>query len=174
MTVIAYKAGRMACDSLCADTVSGSVCYKANKIFRMKSGALVGCSGAADARAILALLENVKRGNQIPTAAQICAARVETENGVLIALPNGELWCITCVLSEDTKEWHADCCQITGMGGMAVAGCGGEVAMAAMKAGRSAREAVAIACEMNAFCRPPIYEFGLHEASPAKARKTRK
>lgn len=171
MTVIAYRNGRMACDSLCADETTGEVWLKGNKIYRTKVGALVGCSGQADARAVVALLDNVKRGSQMPTAKQFAETKVQTENGILIALPDGEVWVVLIVFDEDSKEWSADACRITGMGGMAVAGCGGRDAMVAMRCGKTAREAVAVACDMNAFCRAPIYEEVLAQPKKRKVRR---
>lgn len=170
MTVIAYKAGIMACDSLCADIESGSTWFKGNKIYRTKAGALVGCSGSADSRTVVALVNNVKRGAQMPSAAAFGATRCES-SGILIVLPDGEVWCANIVLNEEAQEWQADVCRITGMNGYGVAGCGADMAMMAMKCGKSAKEAVALTCEMNAFCRPPIYTEPLLKPVPKKLKR---
>lgn len=173
MTVIAYRNGRMACDSLCAEPNSGAVWFKGNKIFRTKSGALVGCSGQADSRAIVTLLNNIKTGRQMPTAHEFAETKVESENGILIVLPDGEVWCACITFDSEGQEWSADCCRITGLGGFAAAGCGAREALVAMRCGKSAREAVALACEYNSHCRPPIYEELLNPVPKPKRKKKR-
>ena len=174
MTVIAYKGGRMACDSLCSDVSSGLVAFQGNKIFRTRAGALVGCSGAADSRSVLALLQDVKTGKQMPTSQKFADTKCESENGILIVLPDGEIWIAYITFDAEGQEWSADACRVTGFNGMAYAGCGGGYAMTAMKAGKSAKEACAIACEMSAFCRPPIYEHLLHPKKKAKKGGSRR
>lgn len=174
MTVIAYKNGIMACDGMAADINSGNIWFKGKKIYRTKAGGLVGCSGQCDARAIVKLLNNVKNGHQMPAAKQVAETKVESENGILVVLPNGEVWCLVNVYDTDGHIWAADVCRITGFNGAAVAGCGGTIALAAMQSGKSAKEAVALACEMNAFCGPPIYVERLHPPKASKKRPTRR
>lgn len=169
MTVIAYRNRKMACDSMAADPDSGSIWYKGNKIFRTKAGALIGCSGQCDARAVVELLDNVKTGKQMPSAKEFAATEVESENGILIALPNGEVWCVAITYSEEGQAWFADACPMTGMGGYAAAGCGSREAMVAMRCGKSAREAVALTCDFNSHCRLPIHEESLD--APAKVKR---
>lgn len=171
MTVIAYKAGRMACDALCVDVGSGTTHSKGTKIKRTKAGALIGQSGDADARAFLALMDGIKNGEKIPSSTDLAATRCE--GNFLVAFPNGEVWQIE-ISSEDCElslEWMASAYPVTGMQGMAHAGCGGELALAFMRSGKSAKEAVAAVCDINAFCAPPIYEEALHRAKKKPASK---
>lgn len=172
MTVIAYKAGRMACDALCVDLATGTTHSKANKIKRTKVGALIGQSGDADARAFLALMDNIRCGDKIPTSIDLAATKCW--GNFLVAFPNSEVWQIEIFPDPDMEEWYASACAVTGMHGIAHAGCGGELALAFMRAGKSAREAVAAVCEINAYCAPPIYEERLHKPRAPGAVKGKK
>src|SRR4051812_10368268 len=136
MTVVAYKAGRMACDGLCVNLATGVTFSKGNKIARTKAGALIGQSGDADARALLVLLDNVKAGDKMPTAAAL--AETKCEGGFIIALPNNEVWGIDIFPNPDMEEWSASASPVTGMHGIAHTGCGGEMALAFMRAGKTA------------------------------------
>lgn len=169
MTVIAYKAGRMACDALCVDLRSGTTYSKGTKIKRTRAGALIGQSGDADARAILALLDNIKSGDKIPSSVDLAATKCWGQ--FLIAFKNNDVWCIEIYPDPEMEEWYASACPVSGMHGIAHAGCGGELAMAFMRSGKSAKEAVAAVCEINAYCSPPIYEELLHKATPSRPGK---
>lgn len=175
MTVIAYKAGRMACDALCVDLNTGATHSKATKIKRTKAGALIGQSGAADARAFFALMDNVKTGDKIPSSEDL--GKTKCHGNFLVVFRNSEVWSIDIYPDHDMEEWYGSACQVTGMHSIAHAGCGGELAMAFMRAGKSAKEAVAAVCEINAYCAPPIYEEVLHpkaKASPSPQDKASK
>ena len=156
MTVIAYKAGKMACDALCVDIDTGTTVSKGSKIKRTKVGALIGQSGDADSRAFLALMDTIKCGAKIPTCKEL--ADTKCEGTFLIAFPTGEVWTIDIYPDKEMQAWQASACAVTGMHSIAHAGCGGELALAFMRAGKTAREAVASVCEINAYCAPPIYE----------------
>lgn len=159
MTVIAYKAGRMACDALCVDMDTGTYHSKANKIKRTKAGALIGQSGDADCRALMALMDNIKSGAKMPSSKELAAT--ECYGSFLCVFPAGDVWTIDIYTMADPDQWCAQACPVTGMHSIASAGCGGDLATAFMRAGKSARQAVASVCEINAFCAPPIYEEDL-------------
>lgn len=172
MTVIAYKAGRMACDALCVDLNTGTTVMRGTKIKRTKAGALIGQSGVADARALLKLLDNVKSGARMPTAHDLADTKVE--GNFIVAFKTGEVWVIDIWPDHDMEEWMADATPVTGMHGIAHAGCGGELAMAFMRSGKSARSAVAAVCEVNAYCAPPIYEEALHPVKTKPSQRSTK
>lgn len=172
MTVIAYKSGRMACDALCVDLRTGATVSRGNKIHRTKAGALIGQSGDADSRAFLALMENVRTGDKIPASKALAECRCSGH--YLCVFKNGHIWEVVIYENPDMEEWGAQAIPITGMGAIGHAGCGGELAMAFMRSGKSARAAVAAVCEINAYCAPPIYEELLHPPARAPGRGTRK
>lgn len=167
MTVIAYKNGRMACDSLCVDINTGATHSKGTKIYRSKAGALIGQSGDADARAFLALMDTVKCGAKIPSCADLAAT--QCHGNFLVVFANHEAWSIEIYPYEEMEQWLASACPVTGMHGIAHAGCGGELAMAFMRSGMSAKEAVKQVCDVNAYCDGPVYEEALH---PVKVQKS--
>src|SRR5712664_828508 len=93
MTVIAWKAGRMACDSLCCDPETGLIASKDNKIFRTKAGALIGESGDADSRAFRKLIDGIKCGKDMPTTKEI--NETHCTGTFLIVFRTGEVWEVT-------------------------------------------------------------------------------
>lgn len=168
MTVIAYKAGIMSCDALCVDLNTGTAHSKANKIARTKAGALIGQSGDADARALITRLDTIKSGDKLPSSKDIAAT--ECEGQFLIAFPTNDVWSIDIYPDHDMEQWRASICQVTGMHGMGHAGCGGELALAFMRAGKSAREAVEAVCDINVYCGRPVYEEHLHKTRSKKVK----
>lgn len=162
MTVIAWRAGVMACDSCWTfgDTQVGSMI----KIKRLRSGALLGQAGDNDCRAIEALLDNIKDSTKLPSKVELAATKDDFMG--LLALPRGGVYVIavgpvdeagwpvanTYDERDDVGIWFA-----TSMGGYAAVGSGSEAALAAMDAGATARTAAEIACRRNINCRPPIH-----------------
>ena len=67
MTTIACKDGVMACDS-CWTDANWLHSTTLTKIIRLKSGALLGEAGDNDSRAVVKLLQNCKKFDQVPTA----------------------------------------------------------------------------------------------------------
>lgn len=142
----------------------------AQKIHRTSAGALVGQAGDNDARAILALLDKVKRESDLPTRAALCATGIDFEG--LLVLPNGSVFCVAsgrvdaqgfAVDDADVGVWPA-----ATIGGYAAVGSGSEAALAAMDAGASAARAVEIACRRNVYCRPPVHSVRLRPARPRR------
>lgn len=177
MTVIAYRAGYMACDSCWA--TYGTQTVSAIKIMRLSSGALLGSAGDNDARAMYELLDKIKSPEKLPSRKELAETKLEYEG--LIAFPKGQVWFISTgrhddngyPLGEDGAEASdADygCWQATTMGGFAAAGCGADYALAAMRShpSVSARKAVEVACGLNIHCRLPVHVVALHEARKKK------
>lgn len=162
MTVIAYRAGIMACDSCWTfgDTQVASLI----KIKRLSSGALLGSAGDNDARAMEELLDKIKDPRKLPTREQL--AKTLTDFIGLLALPKGGVYVIASG-PVDQAGWpteNGDCgvWNAASMGGYAAVGSGGDHALCAMDAGATAKDAVAIACRRNVNCRPPVHVMRLH------------
>lgn len=167
MTVIAWRAGIMACDSCWTygDTQVASLI----KITRLASGALLGQAGDNDARAIIELLDKIKDSKKLPTRLDL--AKTLTDFYGLLALPKGGVYVISSgpvdqagwptEEGEDYGVWTA-----TSMGGYAAVGSGADYALSAMDAGASAREAVVISCKRNTSCRPPVHVVKLNPGAP--------
>jgi len=159
----------MACDSCWA--TYGTQTVSAIKIIRLKSGALLGSAGDNDARAIYEILDFVKDPRKLPSRKELAQTRLEYEG--LIAFPKGGVWFISTGRHDDAGYpldvdgvtasdadygvWPA-----TTMGGYAACGSGSDLALAAMDAGASAREAVIIASKRNIHCRLPVHTMVLN------------
>lgn len=164
MTVIAYRAGVMACDSCWSH--NGTQVASMSKIKRLSSGALLGQAGDNDARAIVDLLDKVKDPKHLPSRQALMSTRQDFTG--LLALPRGGLWLITtCKFDaewfptdddDDIGVWLA-----ATMGGYAAVGSGADVAIGAMDAGASARRACEIACGRDMSCRLPITMVHLNQ-----------
>ena len=145
----------------------------AQKIHRTSVGALLGQAGDNDCRAILALLDKVKREADLPTRQALVATGVEFSG--LLVLPSGAVYCVVSGrvdaqgfgVSEDGDlgVWPA-----ATIGGYAAVGSGSEAALAAMDAGASAIKAVEIACKRNVYCRPPVHAVRLRPARSSGSR----
>lgn len=161
MTVIAWRAGIMACDSCWSygDTQVASLI----KIKRLSSGALLGQAGDNDARAMEILLDKIKDPKKLPTREEL--AKTLTDFVGLLALPKGGVFVVASspvdqagwpTADGDVGVWPA-----TSMGGYAAVGSGADFALSAMDAGATAREAVVIACRRNLACRAPVHVIKL-------------
>lgn len=156
MTTIAYKDGVMACDSCWA---SNSVqTTSLTKIQRLSSSALIGTAGDGDVRAVLALLDKIKSPDKLPTRFDLAATRCDFD-AILVFL-TGQVWHISIGRvgkgDYEGQVWPAN-------RGIAAVGSGSELAIGAMAAGKSARDAVNIACKFDINSRRPVHVVALAE-----------
>lgn len=165
MTIIAYRAGLMACDSCWSS--NGTQNVSAIKITRTSAGSLIGSAGDNDARAMLELLDKIKTPAKLPSRAELAATKVEFDG--LIAFQKGGVWQIVTGKHNDAgypedEETDFGVWPATTIGGYAAVGSGADYALSAMDAGASARDAVIIACRRNVYCRPPVHVIKLNPA----------
>jgi hypothetical protein len=170
MTTIACKSGVMACDSCWTDgnDLQGT---SMTKVIRLKSGALLGEAGDNDSRAVVKLLQSVKTFEQMPTALELAACCVDY--AAIILFPNMTMAQILIMrhgaegeLSYTAQAWPVN-------RGCSAVGSGAAVAIGAMKAGRSAREAVAISCDTDPNSKLPVHTYVV-ETKPARKRGGKK
>lgn len=168
MTVIAYRAGIMACDSMWA--TNGTQTVSMIKIIRLSSGALLGSAGDNDCRAIIDLLDKIKDPRKLPSRQELISTKQDYEG--LIAFPKGGVWqIVTGRVNDAGFQDEADEAYDYGvwpaatMGGYAACGSGGEFALAAMDAGASAKLAAEIACRRSIHCALPIHLVRLHNGA---------
>jgi hypothetical protein len=159
MTTVAYKDGLMACDSCwtCDDVVDTLT----SKIVRLSSGALLGQAGDNDARAVERLLDKVKTPAGLPSRDDILKIRLDYMG--LLVLPRGRIFKVSMTHSSEAN-WNAEFKDDVGVweiGGFAAIGSGRLLAIGAMAAGKSAQEAVRIACRYDINSRPPVYTVKL-------------
>jgi hypothetical protein len=168
MTVVAYRAGVMACDSRWS--TDGYQTVRHTKIHRLSSGALLGQAGDNDSREVVMLFDKIKTPDRLPLPRQLLELRVDFSG--LLALPRGGLFEISIARPNEHGNLPDDC--DVGVwpggtiGGYGAVGSGRWVALGAMDAGASARRAVEVACERDVYCGLPVCVVRLH-AKPTKA-----
>jgi hypothetical protein len=164
----------MSCDS-CWSTY-GTQTVSAIKIVRLSSGALLGSAGDNDARAMYELLDKIKDPKKLPSRADLAATKIDYEG--IIAFPKGGVYMVvTGPLNEsgyqpEAAEADYGVWQATTMGGYCACGSGADIALGAMDAGATAKEAVIIACRRNNYCALPVHIVKLHP-NQVKKKKTR-
>ncbi|MCK1543278.1 hypothetical protein IVB12_15285 [Bradyrhizobium sp. 179] len=163
MTTIAFKDGIMASDSC----ISGSGFFAASvpKVLRTSAGALIGWSGEADNRAVLALLDKVKNPKSLPTKQEIAAC--QTEFDLLIAFGPNQVYNVTCDEDNGRYTGYVTLANL----GFAATGSGWALATGAMLAGKSARDAVMIACKVDRFSKLPVHALSFEPKIPTKKPK---
>lgn len=169
MTTIAYKNGWMAADSKCTDGWTGAFLTKTHKIWRCpKNGALIGQCGDADCRDILPLIENATP-KKMPAREKL--AETKCSGSFIVAFPNGQVFIIDVEPREmgDSKEWMGSVVEIEER--WCAVGSGHQFALGAMAAGKSAKDAVRIACIYDSFSQPPIRSVPVREEDGIKMEK---
>jgi hypothetical protein len=168
MTVIVYRSGIMCCDS-CWSTY-GTQTVSAIKIIRLASGALLGSAGDNDARPMYTLLDKIKDPRKLPSRAELEATKIEYEG--LLALPKGGVYMVVNGRHDEngypTDEGDCGVWLATTIGGYAACGSGADIALGAMDAGATAKEAATIACRRNVYCTLPVHSVKLHSIPKKK------
>ena len=154
MTIVAYTHRVLAADSCWAS--NGTIDSLGRKIQKTKSGLVVGQAGDNDCRAIMELLRSIKSPTHLPTTKALMETRCDFLG--LCVFPNGRVFKIASSnrLPETLDQEDVGVWEIAGFPYAAV-GAGQELAIGAMAAGQSARQAVAIACRHNTSCRLPVH-----------------
>ncbi len=159
MTVIAYRDGTMACDSL--TTLSNDVVsWNAEKVIRLASGALLGaCGCGCDNREFRSLFDTVSTPSDIPRLDALSDLKIDCT--ILLVLPDSSVWFIV-IDKESNGNWSSSVARAHEY--MSV-GSGSDVAQGALEMGATAKEAVEVAIKWNVKCGGPVQEFRLHEDS---------
>lgn len=153
MTTIAFKDGVMAADSKCTDD-HGAFLTKCRKIDRLANGALLGQSGDGDARELFALLGKATP-KRLPSRAELAETKVDFHG--ILAFPNGRVFMVyvyTHDIGSSDSAWTGQIIEMEER--ICAVGSGQQFALGAMKAGRSAAEAVAIACHYDSYSQLPV------------------
>jgi hypothetical protein len=157
VTTIAFDGKVLASDGCWADDEIQIITR--SKIVRLPSGALYGGAGGFDDRELVALLSKVKTHKQLPTLTALGAIRQSLRS--LLILPNRKAFMVdTCHVTPGQPE--ASECGITECDWPCAIGSGGRLALAAMRGGASAYEAVKIACDLDINSSPPVYRLTLN------------
>lgn len=158
MTTIAVRDGTMAADSRCAD--GHSHVTKFRKVYRLKSGAIIGLAGYVDdVRPIKKLLDCVSAPDEMPAKERF--ADLKEETAILILFPSGALW-IAEIFARDygsMGEWAAQVYPIREK--HFAIGSGAGFALAAMDCGKTPEEAVRVACKRDLYSAPPVVSMSV-------------
>ena len=168
----------MACDSCYAE--SDMVITKRTKIVRLASGALLGSAGDSDSRHVDVLFTHVKTPRGLPTRKQLLDCQIDYHG--LLVLPKGRVYFVAiCQPEKDSPHghWTGGIDEISE--GYHSIGSGSPHALTAMDFGKSAKDAVAVACRRDLNSRPPIHVVPLKKppvvqpkVKPKVKRKTKR
>ena len=159
MTIIAFDSKSMAADSMMS-TLDGHIVGRCRKLFRLKSGGILGRAGDVDCRAVIALLDGVKDYDDLPSKAELEATRTEFLG--LLWLPNKQL--VEIIISPDEEaRYSAQVVEIEEK--YAAVGHGELYARAILSSGGSSRDAVRVAIKHSGTCGGPIQEMKLGEVT---------
>ena len=157
MTTIAYKAGILAGDSAWSD--GDTVDTLSTKIFRLRSGALIGFAGSFDHRLFIPMFAGIKNFRQMPSYDDLLKVRVDALG--LLVFPNGTM-AKFCTTDLPHEHWDGENKKSGEVGAWMIdhdftaIGTGADVAWGAMAAGASARQSVRIACRRDRNSRLPV------------------
>lgn len=167
MTVIAWDSKEMVSDSQCTYE-TGKRSYNEKKLFRLKSGAVLGTAGDADWRDILNLLDSAEHGYDLPSRHDLSVLRTHFHG--LIWLPDRSIWEISIEQDEEERHvWYASVTEVKEK--KAAVGCGADNAMGVLDNGGSARDAVKAAIKRDVFCGGPLQCMTLEVPKPIKENK---
>lgn len=152
MTIIAYTKGILASDTKAVDEQNQVL--KTQKLFRLGNGSVIGTAGNADIRDMLAILDKASL-SKLPTKLKL-ASHAALFKGLWL-FPGGELFRVS-VEAIDTR-WEAEILPI--LDPWAAVGSGSAYALGAMVAGKTAVEAVRIACRLDNNCGMPSFHITL-------------
>lgn len=140
MTTVAYKNGVLAADTKAVG--EDGMTFKCKKLEKLPNGTILGCAGEADVRDLISILGKASL-SKMPLKAKLRATEGQFR-GIWV-FPTGEVFRVL-VEYEDGK-WDAEILPI--FEPYAAVGSGGGYALGAMLAGKSAIEAVRIACKLD-------------------------
>jgi ATP-dependent protease HslVU (ClpYQ) peptidase subunit len=133
VTVIAWDGKTLAADKMACSAGYG---YTVTKVHRLRDGGIAAFAGDGDgAMALLAWLNAAQNPAAYPEAQK------DNDTSALVIRPDGSVWSYGKTPYPQRIE-----CERYGMGH------GRDFALAAMHCGKSAREAVDLACQLDVYC----------------------
>lgn len=150
----------MAADSKCTDSL-GMFVTKMPKLYRLSNKSVFGHAGDIDVRLILDLLSKSTL-KKLPTRTDL--ALTKTDMNGLWSFLDGTVYLVTVAVSDtgtNFAEWTGELLEVSER--FIAVGGGSPYAMGAMAAGKTAAEAVNIACRLDAFCQLPVKSITVKE-----------
>jgi hypothetical protein len=154
VTTIVYDAREkvMVCDSCWSDS-TGRIVTEQKKILRFPDGALYGAAGDSDDRKLVDMI--TAAGGGFPSSAQLRALKADIQ--ALFVSVDGRVWLLNTGKEDyGVTPIEREFCAI---------GSGANFAIGALRSGKTAREAVEIACLDDIYSRPPVWEIWLDSVS---------
>jgi hypothetical protein len=127
--------------------------FRVHKIETLPNGTVVGCAGDSDNRDVLALLGKATL-TKMPTKIKLAGTKTEFQG--LWVFPTGEVFRVEVEhkARDGVSDWTAEILPI--LNPEAAVGSGSGYALGAMLAGKSAIEAVKIACKIDSNSGLPV------------------
>lgn len=169
MTCVAWDGRTLAADSLESDD-DGFFMRKCKKLYRLKSGGMLGESGMSDNRAVIALFDNIKDENDIPTRAELEATKAE--GSFIVVLPDKTVFHVVMEFTDEGNRYIGQVIKHT-HGPLSV-GHGADFSNAAMALGKSAADGVKLACKWSLACQGPVQTMKLEDKPKEKIKRVRK
>ncbi len=151
MTTIAYKGGVIASDSLMSQ--SGTYIDSHAKVKKLKGGIIIGHCGDSDMRGIFNILSIIKSPDQVPASRELIEAGVDCE--CIVVFPSKQMF-LLMVIQDSSNRKEAHFVELNRKKFYAI-GSGRDHALGAMAAGKSAKEAVVIACQFDLKSGLPVH-----------------
>lgn len=151
----------MASDSKCTDDCSAFL-TKTRKIDRLPNGALLGQAGDADSRDLIFLLGKATP-RKLPSRKEL--GETKTRFDGILAFPNGRVFMVYISATGEGSDggWSGQIVEMEE--GSCAVGSGYQFALGAMAAGKSAKQAVEIACRYDSYSRAPVREMNVNPKS---------
>lgn len=169
MTVVAWDGKTLSADSMEA-TDDGFFLRNCKKLYRLKSGGMLGEAGMSDNRAVIALFDNVKDEGDLPTRAELEATR--SDGSYIVVLPDKSVFEVNIDEIDNMTRFVGQI--MSHKNDYLAVGHGGDYARAAMALGKSSADACKFACKYSAYCRPPIQTMRLEDKPKEKINRKRK
>ena len=170
MTVVAYCKGIMACDSAWSDD-TGMLLTRCSKLTRLPSGAIIGEAGDDDSRHVQELLGKAKSPAGLPSREALLKLTIDYAG--LLVFPKGRIFSISisAPVHGERDHWTAGLFEVAES--YYAIGHGAAHAFTAMECGKSAHDAIRLACRRDMMCREPIHMMHLTPPQKTKARQKR-
>lgn len=172
MTTVTYAGGIMASDSRCTDDF-GAFSTRAQKIYRLHNRALLGIAGDADVRDVCEILGKAN-STKLPSRKEL--RDLETDLAAILVFQNGSIFFVDIGHVDDGHGyWTSSIIECREK--FAAVGSGQQFAIGALASGKTARQAIEVACRFDTASGLPVVEVPLKpliKSEPPAAIKSTK
>lgn len=159
MTVIAYTKGVLAADT---QGTTDDMKIRSQKIEHLKNGTVVGTAGDSDCREVLGVLGRASM-SRMPSRASLIKTQTEFD-GIWIFPDPLAIFMVS--IEHEAGKWTAEIRPM--LDDWAAVGAGAKYAAGAILAGKSAIDAVKIACRLDVNCGLPVESYKITSVKAGK------